>query len=157
MERLSRDGDLYLFEWTERDRKLPLSRRRIHPGAGQVVKATASDITENMTTTSVTVNISLDFFSIRNYGGKRLDYRPARRRIASAVFLNDCSANHAVRVVEIPARMDSQGNTFSHEVRLFAGKQVIGIHNPRVFSPCGASSTAPRRNTHWNCRLHPAR
>jgi hypothetical protein len=108
-------------------------------GAGQIVKTTATDIAGNTATTSVTVNISFNFFSVRNYGGKCLDYRPAQRGIASAVFLNDCSAAHSVRVVEIPDRTDSQGNVFSHEVKLFAGKQVIGIHNPQVFS-LGASS-----------------
>lgn len=108
-------------------------------GAGQIVKTTATDIAGNTATTSVSVNLSFNFFSVRNYGGKCLDYRPAGRRIASAVFLNDCSAAHSVRVVEIPDRTDSQGNIFSHEVKLFAGKQVIGIHNPQVISQGAAS------------------
>ena len=99
-------------------------------GANQVVTGTATDLAGNTATTNVTVNISFNYFSVRNYGGKCLDYGAATRARNATVFLNDCAAAQPIRVVEIPDRVDSQGNTFSHEVMLFAGRQVIGIHNP---------------------------
>jgi hypothetical protein len=103
-------------------------------GAGQIVTRTAADVAGNLATLSITVNISFDYFLIRSYldtaagggQGKCLDY--AGPYSGAPVFLNDCSQAHPVRVVELADRMDAQGNTFSHEVLLFAGKQVIAIH-----------------------------
>ena len=91
-------------------------------GAGQVVTGTVTDVAGNAATTSVTVNISFKFFSVRNYAGKCLDYD------AASVFLNDCASAHPVRVEEINDR---------HEVVLHTGNGVIGIHNPQVISQGG--------------------
>ncbi|MBZ5629818.1 MAG: VCBS repeat-containing protein [Acidobacteriia bacterium] len=92
-------------------------------GAGQLVTGTARDIAGNTATVQTTVNISTSFFSVRNYGGKCLDYGtpPDIRSAGTAVFLNDCAVSHPIRVEEINGK---------HEVILHAGTQVIGIHNP---------------------------
>jgi FG-GAP-like repeat len=92
-------------------------------GANQVVTGTATDGAGNTATANVTVNISFNFFSVRNYGGKCLDYGAATRARSTTVFLNDCAAAHPIRVQEINDR---------HEVILHAGTSVIGIHNPPV-------------------------
>jgi hypothetical protein len=92
-------------------------------GANQVVTGTATDRAGNTATANVTVNISFNFFSVRNYGGKCLDYGAATRARNATVFLNDCAAAHPIRVQEINDK---------HEVILHAGTSVIGIHNPPV-------------------------
>lgn len=91
-------------------------------GAGQLVTGATTDVAGNPATTSVQVNISFNFFQIRNYAGKCLDYD------AAAVFLNDCPSAHPVRVEEINDR---------HEVVLHVGRSVIGIHNPPVITQGG--------------------
>lgn len=92
-------------------------------GANQLVTGTATDRAGNTATAKVTANISFHFFSVRNYGGKCLDYGTATRARSATVFLNDCAEAHPIRVEEINDR---------HEVILHAGASVIGIHNPPV-------------------------
>ncbi len=89
-------------------------------------------------------------FLVRSYDGtkKCLDYG-ARRRIDGArapvgptVFLNDCAHAHTIEVVEINSR---------HDVRMYAGTQVIGIHNPPQQTTLGAPpAPAP---THFTLEL----
>jgi hypothetical protein len=92
-------------------------------GAGQVVTGTATDVAGNAATANVTVNISRSFFSLRNYGGKCLDFGPPPQLAGSPVFIYGCNGTVAqqIRVEEINDR---------HEVVLHAGTMVIGIHNP---------------------------
>jgi hypothetical protein len=101
-------------------------------GANQRVTGTARDVAGNTATTTVTVNISFNFFYVRSYGGKCLDYGPPWQGTGPTVFLNDCSQvqaqGHSIRVVEVNDK---------HEVVLFAGRSVIGIHNPPTVSEGG--------------------
>jgi hypothetical protein len=91
--------------------------------ANQVVTGTAVDIAGNAATSNITVNISRSTFSLRNYGGKCLDFGPPPQVLGSPVFIYDCNGTEAqqVRVEEINNR---------HEVILHAGTLVIGINNP---------------------------
>jgi len=119
-------------------------------GANQVITGRAVDAAGNAVTTSVDVNISTRFFHVRNYGGKCLDYGPPWPGTGATVFLNDCASAHPIRVVEIPDRVDSQGMIFRHEVVLFAGGSVIGIHNPPQIDPGGPP---PPPQTHYSLEL----
>ena len=105
------------------------------------VPGTAIDVAGNLATITVTVNISLNYFKIQSWqtgpagnakspSGKCLDYGVSPSGNGATVFLNDCSAAHPIRVVELNPRAGSAGTTLSHEVLLFAGNTVIGIHNP---------------------------
>ena len=61
-------------------------------------------------------------FLVTSYGGKCLDYGPRFRGDRSlAIYLNDCAVAHPIGVQEIDDR---------HDVVLYAGTDVIGIHNP---------------------------
>jgi hypothetical protein len=61
-------------------------------------------------------------FLVTSYGGKCLDYGPRFRGDRSlAIYLNDCAIAHPIGVQEIDDR---------HDVVLYAGTDVIGIHNP---------------------------
>src|SRR6516164_6414383 len=63
-------------------------------------------------------------FTVRNYGGKCLDYSRSRNQLFSgAVFLNDCKLAHPIQVEEIT-------NNNRHEVILHAGSRVLGIRRP---------------------------
>jgi hypothetical protein len=88
-------------------------------GAGQMVTGTATDEAGNTATAEVTINIATTIFSIRNYGGKCLDFG------SGSPAISDCNggASQQVRVQEVDSR---------HDVLLYAGNQVIGIHNPQV-------------------------
>ena len=119
-------------------------------GANQVITGSAADVAGNAATTSVTMNISTKFFYVRSHGGKCLDYGPPWQRTGVTVFLNDCASAHPLRVVEIPDRVDSQGMIFRHEVMLFAGGSVIGIHNPPQIDPGGPP---PPPQTHFVLEL----
>ena len=72
-------------------------------------------------------------FSVRNYGGKCLDYGslPDGSSGGAAVFLNDCAVAHPIRVQEVDDK---------HDVILRAGASVIGIHNPLVNKLVGAAA-----------------
>jgi hypothetical protein len=117
-------------------------------GAGQIVTGTATDVAGNIGKLDITVNISFNFFKVRSWqagangnaaspSGKCLDYGVSPSGNGATVFLNDCGSAQAIRVVEIGDRTDSQGNVFRHEVILFAGALVIGIHNPPTISQGG--------------------
>lgn len=119
-------------------------------GPNQTTTGTAVDVAGNTATTTVTVNISLSYFKIRSWQtnpsgdplqtGKCLDYGSSAS--GATVFLNDCANAHPVRVVELPEFTFPDGqvcqfedgqtppNCFHHEVVLYAGSLVIGIHNP---------------------------
>ena len=87
-------------------------------------------------------------FLVRSYDGtkKCLDYGARRRTTGEraplgpvgpagpTVFLNDCAHAHAIGVVEINSR---------HDVQLYAGTQVIGIHNPPQQTMLGAPPPPP--------------
>jgi hypothetical protein len=61
-------------------------------------------------------------FLVTSYGGKCLDYGPRFRGDRSlAIYLNDCAVAHPIGVQEIDDR---------HDVVLYAGTDVIGIHLP---------------------------
>jgi hypothetical protein len=90
-------------------------------GAGQVIKGVGGDVAGNVGELAVTVNVSTQFFQVRSYGGKCLDYGPPRPDSGLTVFLNDCATAQPVRVEEINA---------SHEVILHAGASVIGFVPP---------------------------
>lgn len=105
------------------------------------VPASAIDVAGNIATITVTVNISFNYFKIQSWqtgpagnakspSGKCLDYGTSPSGNGATVFLNDCSQAHSIRVVELNPRAGSGGATLSHEVLLFAGNSVIGIHNP---------------------------
>jgi hypothetical protein len=128
------------------------------------VPATATDIAGNTASVTITVNISFNYFKIQSWqtgptgnakspSGKCLDYGTSPSGNGATVFLNDCSSANRIRVSEFD-ETDVQGNVRHHEVVLFAGNLVIGIHNPPANSLGGPP---PRRvlnlNIHWNCRL----
>src|SRR5215469_10572666 len=94
------------------------------------VTGTAVDIAGNTAGTTVTVNISSNYFLARNYAGKCLDYGTPQPGSGATVFLNDCSSAHPIRVEEF--------DTTTHQVLLHAGSQVIAIHNPPANSLGGA-------------------
>ncbi|HJT89600.1 MAG TPA: hypothetical protein VJ732_17145, partial [Bryobacteraceae bacterium] len=73
-------------------------------------------------------------FQVRSYTGKCLDYGAPWPGSGATVYLNDCSAAHAIVVQEINNR---------HEVILHAGSQVIGIRAPRVFTTGSPPATPP--------------
>ena len=124
------------------------------------VPGMVTDIAGNAASVIITVNISFNYFKIQSWqtgsngntksaSGKCLDYGTSPTGNGAAVFLNDCSSAHPIRMYEItPPRtqqipMDNQGNTtqaLNHEVMLFAGNDVIGIHNPQTIS-LGATSS----------------
>jgi hypothetical protein len=86
-------------------------------------------------------------FFVSSYGGKCLDYGTSPSGNGASVFLNDCATVHAmghsIRVVEQPQRTDAQGNTFSHEVLLFAGNLVIGLDRDQpIIQPGSAPASA---------------
>jgi hypothetical protein len=136
-------------------------------GAGQVVTGTAKDAAGNTATAHVTANISFYFFKVRSWQvgpngnasspqGKCLDYGTSPSGNGATVFLNDCSQAHPIRVVELPDQGRGE-NHLRHEVMLFAGKQVIGIHNPPVNTLGGVPSPPPAQSeyslelqTPWN-------
>jgi hypothetical protein len=99
------------------------------------VPGTATDVAGNTATANVTVNISTKLFYIRNYAGKCLDYGTAPNGSGATVFLNDCNQAHPIRVEEY--------NTSSHEVILYAGSLVIGVHKPLANTLGGAPSPGP--------------
>jgi hypothetical protein len=112
------------------------------------VVGTATDNAGNTATTTVTVNISFNYFYVRSYQGKCLDYGTSPSANGATVFLNDCGQAHPIRVVEIGDQTDSQGNKyrtdglgnkFYYDVLLFAGKQVIGVHNTQANAVDGAA------------------
>jgi hypothetical protein len=74
--------------------------------------------------------------------GQCLDYGKSPSRNGATVFLNDCAKAHAIRVVEMADQMGSDGITRSHQVMLFAGKLVLGIHNPNPMGSAPAFSTS---------------
>ena len=82
--------------------------------------------------------------------GKCLDYGKAPSPNSATVFLNDCAKAHAIRVVEMPDQKGTDGVTRSHQVMLFAGNLVLGIHNPNplVKTP-GGSASAPAFSTQF--------
>jgi hypothetical protein len=121
-------------------------------GAGQVVTGTATDVAGNTAAATVGVNISSNDFKIRSWqvgpagnpsspNGKCLDYGTSPSGNGAAVFLNDCDKASPIHVIELGTRTGSGGTPLSHEVMLFAGKSVIGIHKPLVLLP-GVSGAA---------------
>src|SRR5215469_7326493 len=109
-------------------------------------------------------NISFNYFKIRSWQtnpagdpsqtGKCLDYGISPTGNAG-VFLNDCSAAHLVRVMELPELayppdghtcqyQDAQvpPNCFHHEVLLYAGKSVLGLNIPQTISQGGTSGSS---------------
>lgn len=63
--------------------------------------------------------------------GKCLDYGVSPSNNGATVFLNDCSKAHPIRVVELPPqRVAADGTPRNHEIMLFAGGSVIGVHHP---------------------------
>jgi len=120
-------------------------------GAGQVISGIGTDIAGNTASITVTVNISSNYFKIRTWqtgpngnaskpNGMCLDYGPPDPMTGATVFLNDCDKANPIRIWTIPDRMIA--GTTSYEVLLFAGKLVIGIHNPNPISVGGATSTS---------------
>jgi hypothetical protein len=83
-------------------------------------------------------------FQVKSYGGKCLDYgtRPGDSGTES-VFLNDCTRAHPIGVEEIDA---------NHDVVLYAGSQVIGIHNPPANTTGGPPPPPP---TEYALELQP--
>ena len=133
------------------------------------VPGSATDVAGNTATLTVTVNISFNFFKIRTWqtgpngnakspSGKCLDYGASPSGNGAAVFLNDCSSAHAVRVYELgptspnsppgtpcaSPRIGSAGTPLCHEVLLFAGNLVIGVHNPQSITTGGAPALQSR-------------
>ena len=86
-------------------------------------------------------------FQIKSYSGKCLDYGPrwAGDTATGLVYLNDCTRAHPIGVEEIDA---------NHDVVLYAGSQVIGIHNPPVNSTGGPPPPPP---TEYALELQPLR
>ena len=104
-------------------------------GANQVVPGHAGDVAGNVGLLNVSVNISTQYFTIKSYQGKCLDYGSAWNGTGPTVFLNDCAAAHPVRVEEINGR---------HQVILHAGSQVIGQHSsPGSIGSIATTTTAP--------------
>jgi hypothetical protein len=106
--------------------------------------------------------------------GKCLDYGVSPSGNGASVFLNDCGSAHPIRVAEIAPRdqKDAQGttiplcssqdnpapspptpHTFCHEVMLFAGKQVIGIHNPPMNIFNGGTPPPPSLQSEYALEL----
>jgi hypothetical protein len=79
-------------------------------------------------------NPSRSSFSVRNYGGKCLDYGPPWQRIGPTVYLNDCAVAHPVVVQEINDR---------HQVILNAGNQIIGVRRRVVVHSAGPEEAGP--------------
>ncbi len=76
-------------------------------------------------------------FHVKGYGGKCLDYGPRYRGDRSiAIYLNDCAVAHSIGIQEIDDR---------HDVVLYAGTSVIGIHNPasNTTTTTGTATAAP--------------
>ena len=131
-------------------------------GAGQVATGTATDIAGNTATATFTVNISSNDFKIQSWqggpdgnpsapSGKCLDYGTSPSGNGAAVFLNDCDKANPIHVIELGTRTGSGGTPLLHEVMLFAGKSVIGIHKPLVLAPSGAG--APQPPTEYSLEL----
>jgi hypothetical protein len=145
---------------------------------GYPVTGTAVDIAGNTASTTVTVNISFNYFKVRSWQtnpagdpsqtGKCLDYGTSPSGNGASVFLNDCANAHPIRVFEIgptPAdsppgtpcaspRIGSGGTPLCHEVLLFAGNLVIGIHNSQTITT-GATSSPPQPATEYQLELQP--
>ncbi len=93
-------------------------------GSAEVPAGSRTPDTKAAQRTEAFVNGSTHYFYVRNYSGKCLDYgAPWGGPGGPTVFLNDCSMAHPILVQEINPK---------HDVVLFAGSQVIGIHNPPV-------------------------
>jgi hypothetical protein len=138
-------------------------------GANQVISGKAIDVAGNTATVNVTVNIALNFFMLRSWQvgpngnaaspqGKCLDYGGSPRGNGATVFLNDCNNAHPIRVLDISAppnvsRVGSMGMSLGHEVMLFAGNQVIGIHNPQTNSLGDRPSTSPLPAAEYSLEL----
>jgi len=140
------------------------------------VPGTATDVAGNTASTMVAVNISFNYFKIRSWQtnpagdpsqtGKCLDYGISPTGNAG-VFLNDCSAAHLVRVMELPELayppdghtcqyQDAQvpPNCFHHEVLLYAGKSVLGLNIPQTISQGGTSGSS-QPATEYDLDLQP--
>jgi hypothetical protein len=135
----------------------------ITEGAGQAVSGTATDIAGNSATTTISVNISFNNFKIQSWqtgpngnakspSGKCLDYGPPQPDTGATVFLNDCSSAHSIRVAEIGDQTDVQGFVRHHDVVLFAGPLVIGIHNPPA-NTLGGPPPAPSAQSEYPLEL----
>jgi hypothetical protein len=85
---------------------------------GNPITGTAIDIAGNTAQTTVYLNISFNYFKLRSYGGRCLDYGTSPDGSGATVFLNDCSMAQSIRVTEFNDR---------HEVVLHAGNQVLGM------------------------------
>jgi hypothetical protein len=127
------------------------------------VPGTATDVAGNTASITITVNISFNYFKIQSWqtgpngnaaspSGKCLDYGTSPSGNGATVFLNDCTNANAIRVVEVGDNTDSQGNVYrlgsrgihlAHEVMLFAGRSVIGIHNPQTITLGGTAPSSP--------------
>ena len=84
-------------------------------------------------------------FLIKSYGGKCLDYGPrwSGDSAVGLVYLNECARAHPIGVQEIDA---------NHDVVLYAGTDVIGIHNPPASSTGGPPPPPP---TQYALELQP--
>jgi VCBS repeat protein len=98
----------------------------ISPFAG--AGAVAATVATGVQTANATFTVQDKSFYIHSYSGKCLDYGIAPNGSSATVFLNDCALAHPVGVIEV----DDQ-----HDVILYAGSQVIGIHNPPVVTQGG--------------------
>jgi hypothetical protein len=99
-----------------------------------VVTGVAADRAGNTATITAIVNFSTSFFTLRNYGGKCLDFGTSPQP-SGPVAIQDCngSASQQLRVEE----MNSQ-----HTVRLHAGPAVLGFQYDPGAS-LGDPTTAP--------------
>ena len=120
------------------------------------VPGTAIDVAGNTASITITVNIAFNYFKIQSWqtgpngnakspSGKCLDY-------GATVFLNDCASAHPIRVAEIGDQTDAQGFVRHHDVVLFAGALVIGIHNPPANTQ-GGPPPAPSAQSEYALEL----
>jgi len=126
------------------------------------VTGTTTDVAGNTGSTTITVNVSLSYFKIRSWQtnpagdpsqtGKCLDYGTSPSGNGATVFLNDCANAHLIRVAEIGDQTDAQGFVRHHDVVLFAGSLVIGIHNPPANTQ-GGLSPAPSAQSEYPLEL----
>lgn len=130
---------------------------------------TAVDVAGNNATTTITVNISFNYFKIRSWQtnppgdplltGKCLDYG-SQGAAGATVYLNDCSAAHPIRVVEIGDRTGngidpSTGSpiVLHHEVMLFAGRTAIGVGSPLISTLAGSPPATGSSPTEYSLEL----
>jgi FG-GAP-like repeat len=127
------------------------------------VPGMASDVAGNTASITINVNISFNYFKIQSWqtgpngnakspSGKCLDYGPPQPGTGATVFLNDCSSAHPIRVAEIGDQTDVQGFVRHHDVVLFAGVLVIGIHNPPA-NTLGGPPRAPSAQSEYPLEL----